>query len=412
MSVPIGPLRKRWLAEHFGAIPGREFHDRQVRGPFAKFEHTHRFDSQAGTASQLLDYIEYELPLGGLGSLLAGRSIRQKLARMFAYRHRTTQADLAAHARYRDREPLRIAITGASGLVGSAVAAFLSTGGHQVTKLVRAGKKSRDTSGIPTAEWNSETGEIGIPGEQFPQAVVHLAGENIAGGRWSAKVKDRIKNSRVIATRKLCERLARQAHRPQVLVCASAIGFYGDRGDELLMEESAAGEGFLADVCREWEEATRPAADAGIRVVNLRFGMIVTPAGGALAKMLPPFQFGGGGIVGSGRQWWSWLTLDDAVGVIHHALMTESLCGPVNAVAPESLTNYDFTKTLGRVLHRPTIVPLPAFAAKIVLGEMANDLLLCSARVVPEKLTATGYAFRFPTLEAGLRHVLGRVPTF
>lgn len=408
VSVPIGPFRKRWTAEHFGFVPGREFHDKQVRGPFARFEHTHRFDPQGATASELTDHLEYDLPLGGLGSVLAGASIRGKFKQMFAYRHRVTQADLAAHAQYRDREPLSIAITGASGLVGTATAAFLSTGGHQVTKLVRAGSKSRSAEdGIPTADWNSETGAIELPGGAVPQAVVHLAGENIAGSRWSAKVKERIKSSRVGPTRQLCERLARQAVRPQVLVCASAIGFYGDRGDERLTEESSAGEGFLVDVCREWERATQPAVDAGIRVVNLRFGMIVTTAGGALAKMLPPFRFGGGGIVGSGRQWWSWILLDDVVGVIHHALMTAALRGPVNAVAPESLTNYDFTKTLGRVLRRPTVVPLPAFAARLVLGEMADELLLCSARVVPEKLLATSYAFRFPALEDGLQHVLG-----
>ena len=195
---------------------------------------------------------------------------------------------------------------------------------------------------------------------------------------------------------------------PKVLVCASAIGFYGDRCDEELNEESAAGTGFLADVAQQWEAATQPARDAGIRVVNLRFGVILSPKDGALAKMLLPFKLGGGGRVGSGKQYWSWVSIDDAAGAIHHALMTDSLSGPVNAVAPNSVTNAEFTKTLGRVLRRPTVVPMPAFAARLALGEMADALLLASTRVVPKELNRTGYEFRQPTLEAALRHLLGR----
>ncbi|QDU31069.1 Epimerase family protein [Anatilimnocola aggregata] len=410
IAVPVGPLSIRWLAKHHDFLPGQEFHDTQVTGPFAKWEHTHRFEAQSGGESTLLDHIEYKLPAGGVGNLVAGNSIRHKLERMFAYRHRVTLADIQAHARYAERDRMHIAITGASGLVGSALAAFLSTGGHRVTKLnrSRSNKQSQD-DGLAAAAWNAETGAIDIPVDDFPEVVVHLAGENIAGSRWNAKVKDRIKQSRVGPTRQLCEKLATAPRKPSVLICASAIGYYGDRGEEVLTEESAPGEGFLADVCREWEAATQPAVDAGIRVVNARFGMIVTTAGGALAKMLTPFKLGGGGIVGSGKQYWSWITLDDVIGAIHHSIMAESLRGPVNVVAPETLNNHDFTKVLGQVLHRPTIMPLPAFAARLMLGEMADELLLASARVVPAKLEATQYPFRFPTLAAGLRHVLGKI---
>jgi len=238
-------------------------------------------------------------------------------------------------------------------------------------------------------------------------AVVHLAGENIAG-RWSQAKKAAIRDSRIKGTRLLAETLTRANQPPRVMVSASAIGFYGDRGDVILDEKATMGSGFLADVCKEWEDATKPASDAGIRVVNLRIGVVLTPAGGALAKMLTPFKLGVGGIMGSGKQYWSWVAIDDVVGAIGHALTTESLFGPVNAVAPEAATNHDLTKTLGKVLSRPTIFPMPAFAARLALGEMADALLLSSARVSPMKLIESGYTFKYPSLESALRHVLGK----
>ncbi len=296
---------------------------------------------------------------------------------------------------------MQIAITGASGLVGSTLVPLLTTGGHHVTKVVRREPAEGEATWDPDGEFDAAPLD-GI------DAVVHLAGENIAASRWSAKVKEKIRTSRVQGTRVLCEGLAKMQNPPKVLVCASAIGFYGDRCDEELNEESANGTGFLADVAQQWEAATQPARDAGIRVVNLRFGVILSPKDGALAKMLLPFKLGGGGRVGSGKQYWSWISIDDAAGAVHHALMTDSLSGPVNAVAPNPVTNGEFTKTLGRVLNRPTVVPMPAFAARLALGEMADELLLASIRVEPQKLRRSGYEFRQPTLEAALRHLLGR----
>jgi uncharacterized protein len=205
----------------------------------------------------------------------------------------------------------------------------------------------------------------------------------------------------------LSETLAGMETPPKVLVCASAVGYYGDRGDEVLTEASEPGEGFLAEVCQEWEDACQPAREKGIRVVNLRMGVILSPKGGALAKMLLPFKMGVGGKVGSGDQYWSWIALDDVVGAIHHAITTEDLSGPVNATAPNPSTNLEFTKTLGKVLSRPTLFPMPKFAARLALGEMADDLLIASARVQPERLKQTGYQFRFPELEPALRHLLG-----
>ena len=237
---------------------------------------------------------------------------------------------------------------------------------------------------------------------------MHLAGENIAVRRWTPAQKARIRDSRVQGTRLLAQSLARLQQPPTVMVCASAIGFYGDRGEELLTEGSAPGSGFLTDTCRAWEAAAQPASEKDIRVVNLRLGVVLSPGGGALAKMLLPFRLGVGGKIGSGRQYMSWIEIDDVVGVIHYALTTDELRGPVNAVAPNPVTNREFTKTLGRVLSRPTIFPMPAFAARLAFGEMADELLLASTRVKPARLQNSGYYFRHPRLEDALRHLLGK----
>jgi uncharacterized protein (TIGR01777 family) len=297
---------------------------------------------------------------------------------------------------------MHIAVTGSGGLIGGQLMPFLTAGGHSVTPLVRGIVSEGQLAWDPTAEAFDASALDGVEG------VVHLAGQNIAASRWTAAFKERIRESRIHGTRVLCEGLARMAAPPKVLVSASATGFYGDRGDEILDENSPCGNGFLAEVAREWEAATEPVSAAGIRVVHLRFGVALSGEGGALAKMLTPFKIGAGGIVGSGRQFWSWLALDDAVGAIHHVLMTDSLDGPVNAVSPNPVTNAEFTKTLGRVLSRPTIVPVPAFAARLALGEMAEALLLASARVEPKRLVDSGYQFRYVSLEDALRHALGQ----
>lgn len=297
---------------------------------------------------------------------------------------------------------MKVLVTGSTGLVGKELTPLMTTSGHEVFRLVRS--NPTDANDIP---WDPAKGEVHKARIEGLDGVVHLAGENIAGARWNAAVKKRIRDSRSVGTRVLCETLASLERKPKVLVCASAIGYYGDRGNEILTEDSAAGDGFLADVCQEWEAACEPARAAGIRVVNLRIGVILTPKGGALAKMLFPFRMGGGGVVGSGRQYWSWVAIDDVIGAIQHCLTHDEIVGPVNCTAPNPATNYEFTKTLGAVLHRPTIFPLPGFAAKLALGEMAEALLLASSRVIPTRLQATGYQFRCPTLESTLRHVLG-----
>jgi hypothetical protein len=272
-----------------------------------------------------------------------------------------------------------------------------------VIRLVRSKKVlAKDEVG-----WDPAAGAIDTAGLEGLDGVVHLAGENIAS-RWTSEKKAKIRDSRVNGTRLLAETLSRLAKRPKVLVSASAVGYYGDRGDETLVEESGPGSGFLAEVCRAWEAAAEPAARSGIRVVHPRIGMVLSRDGGALKMMLPPFKMGVAGKTGTGEQYMSWITLDELIGVIQHLLTAGTLAGAVNAVAPRSVRNLEFTKALGRVLSRPTVMPLPAFAARLAFGEMADELLLASARVEPARLLASGYKFRHPELEEALRHVLGK----
>ena len=402
MVIRQGPLRIRWVAEHCDYQNGRQFRDIQVEGPFKHWGHTHTFLEEMPEGSALEDRVEYRLRGGAIGKLAAGRAVRTKIARMFAYRHAITAADLAAHAKYHRQGAMHVAITGSHGLIGRELVPFLTTGGHRVTALVRGEASQGQVS------WDPAVGALNASELDGVDGVVHLAGENIATSRWTEVHKRRVVESRVQGTRLLCEALAKLASPPKVLVSASAIGLYGDRGDEILDENSPSGEGFLASVAREWEAATEPAAAAGIRVVHIRLGIVLSPRGGALAKMLTPFKMGAGGPIGNGRQYWSWISVDDAVGAIHHALMTNSLHGPMNVVSPDSVTNMEFTKTLGRVLSRPSVARVPAFAARLALGEMAEELLLASTRVQPKRLVDSEYRFRHDSLEDAFRHLLGR----
>lgn len=399
------PLPVRWEARHLGYEPGRQFADELVRGPFARWVHWHRFEPDGPDACVVTDRIEYAAPLGTAGSAAALHLLRHRLERLVAYRHETLRRDLEAHARFADRPRLRIAVSGATGLIGRALVPFLTTGGHTVVPMVRK-RRARDNE----VGWDWHLGRIEAARLEGVDAVIHLAGENV-GHRWTAERKRLIRSSRGIGTRFLSETLARLSHRPGVLISASAVGIYGNRGDELLTESSStldAPADFLTEVGREWEAATEPARSAGIRVVLPRFGIVLTPAGGALGRMLPAFRLGMGGPFGSGRQLMSWIAMDDLVGALHYALMTESLRGPVNATAPQPVTNAQFAETLGHVLGRPTLVAVPAVALRLALGEMAQTTLLSGARAVPERLLASGFGFRYPELEPALRHLLGR----
>ncbi len=297
---------------------------------------------------------------------------------------------------------LKVLISGSHGLVGRALIKSLVAKGHSISRLVRKSPSS-DSSDI---EWHPNRGTIHTDRISGFDAVVHLAGESIASGRWTDEKKKRIRESRVKGTELLSNALAQTQQPPRVFVSASATGFYGDRGDEILTEESSAGEGFLAEVCIQWEEATRPAAEKGIRVVNTRLGIVLDKDGGALAKMLPPFRMGIGGRIGSVKQWMSWIAVDDVVRAIEFVIEQQSISGPVNLVAPNPVTNATFTSTLGKALRRPTFLPVPVFGARLAFGEMADALLLSSQRVYPQHLNESGFRFQYSNLQEALMNIL------
>jgi len=295
----------------------------------------------------------------------------------------------------------RVLISGASGPIGAALLPSLVQSGAEVVRLTRG--PARTTGQI---SWDP-MGELEPAAVSGFEAVIHLAGESVVG-RWTEAKKRAIRESRVRGTRSIALAMARAESKPQVFVCASAIGFYGDRGEETLSEESAGGRGFLAEVCRAWEEASRVATEAGIRTVNIRIGLVLSAKGGALPKMLTPFKLGLGGRVGAGRQWWSWIHVEDIVGAIHQAMRTEALSGLVNLVAPNAVRNEEFTRVLASVLRRTAFFPMPAFAARVAFGEMGEELMLASQRVEPAKLKSSGYDFRYGNLLAALGNLLGQ----
>jgi uncharacterized protein (TIGR01777 family) len=322
---------------------------------------------------------------------------------MFGYRHRVTREDLRRHAQYAGQGPLTVGVTGATGLVGSALVPFLTTGGHRVRRVVRG----RADAARGDVAWNPDKGEIDTAALEGVDAVVHLAGANVAQ-RWTPEAREIILRSRTEGTRVLCEGMARLQKKPRVLVCAAAIGFYGDRGDELVTEVSPPGEGFLSEVCRAWEAASAPAEEAGIRVVRLRIGVVLDARGGALAKLVPPFLMGGGGPIAGGQQWVSWVSLEDVLGMTQWALFHPELRGAVNVVAPEAVRQQELARTIGRVLSRPAVLPLPGVAVRTLFGQMGEETLLAGAHVRPEVAERLGFSFMLPGLEAALRFTLGR----
>ena len=298
---------------------------------------------------------------------------------------------------------MNILVTGASGMVGSALVPILAARGHRVVRMVRG----RPAQGAQEIYWNPDAGDIDAPSLPGLDAVVHLAGENIGAGRWTGARKRRILDSRVTGTRLLAGTLSRLERPPKVMISSSAVGYYGDRGAEILREDSSPGSGFLADVCRQWEEAASKAGEGNIRLVLVRTGMVISAGGGALARMLPAFRLGFGGRLGSGKQYISWITLEDLLEVFLFALSQPALSGAVNAVAPTPVTNTEFTRTLGRLLSRPTLIPVPSLVIRLMFGEMGEQVLLASTRVDPARLTQARFQFRFPELEGALRQCLG-----
>lgn len=403
--IRVGPFPIEWLAEHRNRQEGLGFTDFQVRGPFAEWVHDHRALPGPDGQAILEDEVRYRLPLGPLGALAQGHTAK-KLSQMFAFRHARTALDLARHAPYAARPRLSVAITGASGLVGQALTAFLRSGGHEVWPLVRRPVRPGESA----IAWDPKAGTIEAKKLEGLDAVVHLAGENIGASRWSPQRKAEILASRIDSTRLIASTLASLGAKPKVLLSASAVGYFGDTEDRRVDENhTVAGRGFLAEVCQSWELAANAAREAGIRVVHPRFGVVLDPSAGALGKMLPIFKAGLGGRIGTGEQYMSWIGLDDAVGALHHALWTESLEGPVHLVG-EPVTNAEFTATLAKVLHRPAFFPVPIFALAAAFGEMGQALLLESQRVAGVRLAESGFALATPKLEEALMWALGQVP--
>jgi uncharacterized protein (TIGR01777 family) len=299
---------------------------------------------------------------------------------------------------------MNILVSGSSGMIGSALIPQLMSRGHAVTRLVR--KESRQAR--DTVVWNPETGEFDADCLVDTDAVIHLAGESIAARRWSTIQMRRILESRVRGTGLIARAMAFAPKPPRIMISASAVGYYGDRGDEILSEDSTNGGGFLAEVCRQWEGAAVPASGDRTRLIVLRIGMVLSPSGGALSRMLPVFRLGAGGRIGNGRQYVSWIAIDDLVEAILFVLETDSLRGACNAVAPNPVTNAEFTRTLGRILNRSAALPVPALAIRTLFGRMGQELLLAGARVRPERLLASGFQFRFPDLDRALGHVIPR----
>ncbi len=403
VKTPAG-IWMTWQAEHFDYKRNEQFCDRQVSGPFKSWEHRHVFSTDADGMCHLSDRVEYSLPCEKLGSDISHPFIAGKIRSMFNYRTAATKNDIERIYNV-DAKPMKIAVSGAGGLVGGSLIPFLQTGGHETLAISRSASDRKKDK----VKWDpySHLSDKSLEKLEGIDAVVHLAGEPVMGV-WTAEKRKRIRESRVEGTRNLCESLAKLDKKPSVLVCASAIGYYGDHGPDKITEESPPGDSFLSEVAMEWEEATAPAREAGIRVVNIRIGIVLSPKGGALAAMLTPFKLGLGGKLGNGGQYMSWIALDDLVYAIYHCLTDESVEGPVNGTAPKPVTNGKFTKTLASVLGRPAILPAPAFLLKMAPGNMGEEMFLSSMRVIPEKLIKSGFKFQFNHLEDALRHLLGK----
>ena len=402
LRTKVGPIWLKWEIEHRDYVEGRQFRDVLLSGPFAKWEHLHRIEPEGDGVCVLTDEIHYRLPLGWLGRLGGAAFTRAQLERMFEYRHAVTKADLENAA---NGTPKGVLMSGASGLVGRALKGFLETQGHTVRSLVR---------GAPRNEgeflWNPTAGTIDAAALTGVDAVIHLGGENVAGGRWTAARKAAIGSSRIDGARTLAKGMAAQpvGARPEVLVSAAAVGFYGSQGDAVLGEDAGLGAGFLAEVCAAWEGELAAIETLGVRTVALRTGVVLSPAGGALAKMLPAFLIGAGGRLATGRQWMSWITPDDLCAMYLRAVLDATWRGAYNAVAPGPVTNAEFTAVLASVLHRPAIFPVPAAMLKLIFGEMAEETLMASTRAVPERVQRAEFRWRHAELESALRHVLGR----
>ncbi|MCP4338970.1 MAG: TIGR01777 family protein [Desulfobulbaceae bacterium] len=401
LKMHAGPFSYRFLARHIDDIPGKMFRDIQERGPFASWSHTHKFRSK-GEGSLLQDQIEYSLPGHRFLPHFVKNQVEKRLANIFSHRQRLLSEDIALHQRS-SVPPLRILVTGASGVIGRDLLPLLTTGGHQVFTLVRR----RPDPGKREIYWDPANGILNESDLPELDGIIHLAGEYIGLSRWKEEKKRRVIDSRIKGTKLLARTLSAQQRIPKVFLCASAVGYYGDGGDKIIDETNPPGDDFISEVCRVWEKGTEQARDAGIRTVFMRLGIGLTPQGGALKHILKASPFGFIRRFGAGNQYISWISRDDMVSAMLHALSCHTLEGPVNIAAPEPVTNAEFMQTLARISGRPLLFPLPGWFLKMIYGQMASEILLSGCRVSATKLQDSGFRFRHPSLEMALKNLLG-----
>lgn len=400
--IRIFRIPMAWVAEHTDYQENREFKDRQIKGPFSKWEHTHRFISECRESSIMEDQVEFKLPFGWLSRPFYGFA-KKEFERMFSYRHRVLKHDFEQHVGKTPKK--RILISGASGIIGSTLVPFLQTCGHEVIRLVRKDKDLLEDELF----WDPYKGILDLEKAGSIDAVINLNGIDISRGRWTDKQKKKIIDSRIIPTRLLARKMKDLDKKPAVFISSSAIGFYGEGGSALLTEATGGmGDCFISRVCRQWEEASTDAWKAGIRTVQLRIGVVLTPAGGALAKMALPFKTGCCIKLSHGRQYISWISMDDTVSAILHILDKDEIKGPVNLTAPNPVTNKEFSRTLARVFSKKVLFTIPRFLILLFWGEMGKEALLTGARVKPEKLLNNGFSFQHETLLPALKDILGR----
>mgnify|MGYP006087311859 FL=1 len=402
-------INLKWVAEHTGYDKPNYFADTMIKGPFWKWDHDHYFKEENGITT-VVDDVTYSVPFGPLGMLvdkvLGGSLVKGRISSMFRAREFRLKRDLDNHAKFQNISRKKILIAGSSGLIGTQLVAFLDTGDHEVWRLVRRESDSNKNE----ITWNPSKGEINAKELEGFDVVIHLGGVGIGDKRWSKKRKAAIKDSRIKSTELLSKTLASLEDKPDLFMLGSAIGYYGNRGDEELDESSSCGEEgyFLSDVCSQWEGSADPAKEVGIRTVHLRTGIVISAVGGALGKMLLPAKMGGGGPIGSGKQWMSWISMDDQIYSMYHLMMSEGTSGEYNLTAPNPVRQKQFAKTLGKVLRRPAFAPLPGFMMKIMFGEMGVRLTLDSLKVLPKNLQESGYEFIHENLEDALADSLGK----
>lgn len=416
-QINLGPITLKWVAKHFGYIHNRQFQDKMIKGPFKKWVHTHSFIPQDPNQCIIEDKIDYMPRFGKIGSKIIQKRIQHYLNQLFLYRSRILVNDTILEKMTQEKGK-NILITGSHGLIGSSLIPLLTNiGRHKITRLVR--KVNNNNMGLSHTTkkedkksifWYPEYDKLDHHELEGFDIIIHLAGENIFG-RWTDIKKQRIFDSRVGSTKLLSKSLTKLSNPPSLLICASAIGYYGDRPNEYLTEDSIPGKGFLSEVCQKWENATKDASEIGIRVVNTRFGVVLTPKGGILQKLLSPFKLGLGITIGNKDQYISWVSIEDVIKSIFYSITNTSIKGPVNVVSPKPVTNLEFSDTLKKIYNPKLSVSINQNIPKLIFGEMSKEVLSTNTNVIPKKLVSTGYKFFNSELEDSLRFLLGKIIT-